>query len=97
MSIARSKAHSEYEENLIANDLYKEALKSQNSKNFSSNRQDAKQDLYKKSLETKDKKQSNKLRTTERTAEVADMIRNYARSNGYGNTLDSWDDVAVIN
>lgn len=97
MSIARNQAHSEYEENLIANDLYKEALKSQNSKNFSSNRQDAKQDLYKKSLETKDKKQSNKLRTTERTAEVADMIRNYARSNGYGNTLDSWDDVAVIN
>ncbi|MBO7716780.1 MAG: hypothetical protein J6S85_24650 [Methanobrevibacter sp.] len=66
---------------MIVNDLYKKALKNQNSINFSNNRQDAKQELYKQSLDTKDKNQSNQLKSTERTAEVADMIRDYARNN----------------
>jgi hypothetical protein len=88
MATAKSRAHSEYEEKLIANDLYKEALKQQNSINYSNNRQEAKQELYQKSLNTKDKKQSNTLRTTERTAEVADMIRNYAKNNGFGSDLE---------
>ena len=97
MNTAKSQAHSEYEENLIANDLYKAALKNQSSKNYANNRQDAKQEMYNKSLTTQDKKESNRLRTTERTAEVADMIRNYAKNNGYGTDLEWWQDIDIIN
>lgn len=96
LNIARNQAHSSYEENLIVNDLYKKALKNQNSINFSNNRQDAKQELYKQSLDTKDKNQSNQLKSTERTAEVADMIRDYARNNWYWAELEWWDDTKVI-
>ena len=96
MNIARSQAHSSYEEDLIVNDLYKKALKNQNSINFSNNRQDAKQEMYKQALDTKNKNQSNQLKSTERTAEVADMIRNYARNNWYWAELEWWNDTKVI-
>lgn len=82
LATAEARGSSQYEKNLIAQDLYKEALNEQNSINFANSRQSAKQDLYKKSTEVKDKSSSNWLRTTERSAEVADMIRNYISNNG---------------
>ena len=96
LATAEKQGKTQYERNLIANDLYKVALKEQNNLNFINERTWAKQELYQKSLQSKDKNQSNKLRTTERTAEVADMIRNYSKTNWYGD-LDQWEDIDIIN
>jgi len=80
--IKRSKALSSnpYEQSLIQNDLYKKAIDDKAHTDYMDERNQAKMELYQKSVTSKSKDEAKYSNTQNRTWALADMLREYWRS-----------------
>jgi hypothetical protein len=81
----------QYERNLLANDLYKKKIEQKNSEKKNQEKAAAHLELVNKAAITTDPKTKNSLNNTARKHEVADMIRNYVM-NANGKDLTDVDD-----
>ena len=85
----------QYERNLLANDLYKKKIEQKNSEKKNQEKAAAHLELVNKAAITTDPKTKNSLNNTARKHEVADMIRNYVM-NANGKDLTDVDDWQLI-
>lgn len=87
-------SYNENQRKLLANDLYKEALKQKKERDMAQTRQEAIRESYARAQEEQDPTEANKNTSTAKALEVADMIRGHAKENGVN--LGELNDMQVL-
>lgn len=75
-------SYNETQRNLLANDLYKEALKQKAERDMNKTRQEVIRESYARSEQNAGSPQSNQNKSNAKALEVVEMIRGYAKENG---------------
>lgn len=75
-------SYNETQRNLLANDLYKEALKQKNERDMNKTRQEVIRESYARSEQNAGSPESNQNKSNAKALEVVEMIRGYAKENG---------------
>lgn len=79
---ALQNSYNESQRNLLANDLYKEALKQKKERDMAKTRQEAIRESYARAEENSGTPESNQNKSNAKALEVVEMIRGYAKENG---------------
>lgn len=85
----------QYERNLMANDLYKKKLAEKTSEKKNSDKAEWYMDLLQRAAQATDQTQKNQLNWTARKHEVADMIRNYVLNANWEDLTDIDDEMLI--
>ena len=85
----------QYERNLMANDLYKKKLAAKTSEKKNSDKAEWYMDLLQRAANATDQTQKNQLNWTARKHEVADMIRNYVLNANWEDLTDIDDEMLI--
>ena len=75
-------SYNETQRNLLANDLYKEALKQKAERDMNKTRQEVIRESYARSEKNAGSPESNQNKSNAKALEVVEMIRGYAKENG---------------
>jgi len=75
-------SYNETQRNLLANDLYKEALKQKAERDMNKTRQEVIRESYARSEKNAGSPESNQNKSNAKALEVVEMIREYAKENG---------------
>lgn len=75
-------SYNETQRNLLANDLYKEALKQKAERDMNQTRQEVIRESYARSERNAGSRESNQHKSNAKALEVVEMIRGYAKENG---------------
>nr|DAS94309.1 MAG TPA: hypothetical protein [Caudoviricetes sp.] len=75
-------SYNETQRSLLANDLYKEALKQKAERDMNKTRQEVIRESYARSEQNAGSPESNQNKSNAKALEVAEMIRGYAKENG---------------
>ena len=75
-------SYNETQRNLLANDLYKEALKQKAERDMNKTRQEVIRESYARSEQNAGSRESNQHKSNAKALEVVEMIRGYAKENG---------------
>lgn len=75
-------SYNETQRNLLANDLYKEALKQKAERDMNKTRQEVIRESYARSEQNAGSPESNQNKSNAKALEVVEMIRGYAKENG---------------
>lgn len=75
-------SYNETQRNLLANDLYKEALKQKAERDMNKTRQEVIRESYARSEQNAGSSESNQNKSNAKALEVVEMIRGYAKENG---------------
>ena len=85
----------QYQKNLLANDLYKKKLETKNNEQKNSEKSEAYFEVLQRAAQAKSPEMKNKLNETAKKHEVADMIRNYVMNANWTDLTDVQDDELI--